>query len=89
MRLANTTKSAAVSAAAAVAGTVVGAIKNDKIARDATEVIHARDNWAGLHSYVAKRQDGDEYGTGTAWQDCATQLQGASVVFSATGPGGK
>lgn len=58
------------------------------MARDATEVIHARDNWAGLHSYVAKRQD-QVYGTGTAWQDCTTQLKGASVVFSATGPGGK
>jgi hypothetical protein len=79
-----------VSAAAAVAGTVVGAIKDKKmLARDGAQVIHARDNWAGLHAYVAKRQDTDEYGTGTAWQDCATQLKGASVTFEGTGPGGK
>jgi hypothetical protein len=80
-------KSAAVSAAGTVAGSVVTAI-NGKRARDATQVIHARDNWAGLHSYASKRQD-EEFGTGTAWQDCATQLQGADVVFSGTGPGGK
>jgi hypothetical protein len=79
------TASAVISTAATVAGTVAGAIQNGKMARDATPVV-ARDSWAGLHGYVAKRQD-EEYGTGTAWQDCATQLQGADVVFSVTGPG--
>ncbi|KAI4643628.1 hypothetical protein J4E93_006639 [Alternaria ventricosa] len=77
--------SAAVSAAGTVAGSVATAI-NGKRARDGTQVIHARENWAGLHSYVSKRQD-EEFGTGTAWQDCADQLKGADVTFEGTGPG--
>ena len=37
---------------------------------------------------MTKRQD-EEFGTGTAWQDCADQLKGADVTFEGTGPGGK
>jgi hypothetical protein len=69
--------SAVVGAAASVAGVVTGALtKRDEFTSELTSEFNSR----------IKRQD---FGTGTAWQDCHGQLTGANIVFSGPSPGSK
>ncbi|EHK99446.1 hypothetical protein GLAREA_06613 [Glarea lozoyensis ATCC 20868] len=74
--------SAAVSAAAAVAGVVVDAVKN----RDLEEV-NAPRTFISRVKRAPQGFDISTIGFGTAFEDCKTQLNGASVTFSGPAPG--
>ncbi|KAK2596595.1 hypothetical protein N8I77_013476 [Diaporthe amygdali] len=69
------TAAACVSAAAGVAGTVVGAVKRDSIGNPQ----HPHQVRAALES----RQEMNQ----AAWQSCKDQLAGANLNFSADSPG--
>jgi hypothetical protein len=80
------TASAVVGATAAVAGVVVAAVKKD---RD-LEAVEARTFISRVKRTPSPQGvDLSTIGFGTAFDDCKSQLAGASVTFSGPAPGSK